>query len=122
MSLIRSSCLVLLTSVGSLLSYTPVYAAIDITGLDVSKVEIYTDKSMIPDIGSNGAAIPGGEKVAVMRTSNATYGHWKFVAYGDTLNNIQSLWLTAKALGVTVHCVAEDRGNFWVQCVGTGTE
>ena len=40
--------------------------------------------------------IPGGVKVAVLRTNNPTYAHWKFVAYGDSLSETLSLWLTAR--------------------------
>lgn len=92
--------------------------AVAVDGITVDKIEIYTDKSKIPDLGANGGGIPAGVKVAVIRTNNPTYSNWKFVAYGDSLDQVMSIWLTAKALNKPVNCVAEDRGNWWVQCVG----
>lgn len=86
--------------------------------ISVDKIEIYTDKSKIPYIGNDGWAIPSGVKVAVLRTNNPSYAGWKFVAYGDSLNEMLSLWLSARALGKSINCINEDRGNYWVQCVG----
>jgi hypothetical protein len=89
-----------------------------VDNISVDKIEIYTEKSKIPDLGTGGNLIPAGVKVVVFRTTNQTYASWKFVAYGDSINESLSVFLTAKAMGKNISCVWEDRGNFWVQCIG----
>jgi hypothetical protein len=89
-----------------------------IDNISVDKIEIYTDKSKIPNLGQDGASIPAGVKVVVWRTNNQTYASWKFVAYGDSINETLSVILTAKAMEKNVSCVWEDRGNRYVQCIG----
>lgn len=86
--------------------------------ISVDKIEVYSDKSKIPDLGTNGGAIPANTKVIVFRTSNATLAGWKFVSYGNAVSENLSVLLTAKATNKTVSCVWEDRGNYWVECVG----
>ena len=90
-----------------------------INNITIDKIEVYTDKSKILDLSNGGGAIPAGVKVVVVRTNNQSYTGWKFVFYGDSLNENLSLLLFAKAMNKTVNCVYEDRGNYWVQCVGT---
>jgi hypothetical protein len=91
-----------------------------IDNISVDKIEIYTDKSKILDLGTGGASIPANVKVAVLRTTNQTYSGWKFVAYGDSLDQILSVWLAARAMNKPISCNYEDRGAYWVQCVGVG--
>lgn len=86
--------------------------------ISVDKIEIYSDKAKIPDLGANGAAIPVNTKIIVVRTNNQTYAGWKFISYGSATNENLSVLLTAKAMNKTVSCVWEDRGNYWVECVG----
>jgi hypothetical protein len=105
----------------SALLICPSARAANIPGLVINSLEIYADKSKIPDIGTDGWGIPSGAKVAVLRTTGA-YTHWKFVAYGDTLSEILSIWEAAKIAGMLVSCTYEDRGNYWVQCVGTSIQ
>jgi hypothetical protein len=93
-------------------------AVLAIDDIAIDKIEIYTDKSKIPYLGSDGWAIPSGVKVAVLRTSNPTYASWKFVSYGDSFKEVLSLWILARALNKNINCISEDRGNYWVQCVG----
>lgn len=84
----------------------------------VDKLEVYSDKSKISDLGSNGGAIPPNTKIIVFRTNNPTLAGWKFVSYGNSANENLSILLSAKAMNKTVSCVWEDRGNYWVECVG----
>lgn len=100
------------------LAASAVATAGTVDNISVDKIEVYTEKSKIPDLGTGGSSIPAGVKVVVLRTSNPTYSGWKFVAYGDSINETLSLWLSAKAMGKNMSCVWEDRGNYWVQCVG----
>lgn len=92
------------------------------TDLVVDRVEVYSSKDKIPYIGSDGGSIPGATPLIVMRTSSSTYADWKFVTYGDSMDYILSLWLAAKLSGNSVFCTFEDRGNYWVECVGSGLE
>jgi hypothetical protein len=87
-------------------------------GISVDKIEVYSDKTKISDLGANGASIPSSTKIIVVRTNNPTYAGWKFVSYGNAANESLSILLTAKAMNKTVSCVWEDRGNYWVECVG----
>lgn len=90
--------------------------------ISVDKIEVYSDKSKIPDLGANGGSIPSNIKIIVVRTNNPTLAGWKFVSYGSVASESLSLLLTAKATNKTVSCVWEDRGNYWVECVGLSIE
>ncbi len=97
-------------------------SASTIDNISVDKIEVYVDKSKIPYLGSNGWAIPANTKIIVFKTKNPSYVSWKFVLYGNALDETFSLLLTAKATGKNVSCVWEDRGNYWAECVGLSVE
>ena len=101
---------------------SPVHAVIN--NLDISTVAAYKAKANIPSeiIGTSGHTIPDGIPLIIMKTKPGTYGHWTFVAYGESMNQMLSIWLTAKSTGNTVSCVNLDRGNYWVECAGTWIE
>ena len=86
--------------------------------ISVDKLEVYSDKSKIPDLGTDGGAIPANTKIIVFRTNNQTLAGWKFVSYGNSATENLSILLSAKAMNKKVSCVWEDRGNYWVECVG----
>lgn len=90
--------------------------------ISVDKIEVYSDKSKIPNLGTGGGAIPPNTKIIVFRTKDQTLAGWKFVSYGNSANENLSILLSAKAMNKKVSCVWEDRGNFWVECVGLVVE
>lgn len=93
-----------------------------IPGLKVKSLEIYANKAKIPNMGQAGWSIPEGTPVIVMKAENSSHAHWRFVAYGETMKDMLALWMTAKVSKNPVFCVPEDRGNYWVQCTGTGLD
>lgn len=106
------------TVIASTLLFANFSFSATINNISVDKIEIYSDKTKIPDLGANGAAIPINTKIIVVRTNNQTHEGWKFLSYGSATNENLSVLLTAKAMNKTVSCVWEDRGNYWVECVG----
>jgi len=90
--------------------------------ISVDKLEVYSDKSKIPDLRTNGGSIPANTRIIVFRTNSPTLAGWKFVAYGNAASENLSILLSAKAMNKTVSCVWEDRGNYWVECVGLTIE